>query len=78
MSRDTDLEERVAGVELEHDAADAPDVTRLRPAHLEYDFRRAVVTRRHDGAVVLVIERRRAEVDQLDVGREHLLVVALL
>ena len=78
VSRDTNLEECVAGVELEHDAADAPDVTRLRPAHLQYDFRRSIVARRHDGAVVLVVERRRAEVDELDVSAQHLFVVALL
>ena len=54
----THLEERVSGVEFEHDAADAPHVARLRPAQLEDDFRCAVVARRHDRAVVLVVERR--------------------
>ena len=54
----THLKECVSGVELEHDAPDAPHVARLRPAHLQDDFRCAVVTRRHDGAVMLVIERR--------------------
>ena len=52
-------------VELEDDAADAPDVARLRPAQLEDDLRGAVVPRRHHRAVVLPVERRRAEVDQL-------------
>ena len=52
-------------VELEDDAADAPDVAGLRPAQLEDDLRRAVVPRRHHRAVVLPVERRRTEVDQL-------------
>jgi hypothetical protein len=44
------LEERDPQVQLEHDAADGPDVAGLRPAQLEDDFRRAVVPRGHDGA----------------------------
>ena len=52
-------------VELKDDAADAPDVAGLRPAQLEDDLRGAVVARRHNRAVVLPVERRRAEVDQL-------------
>ena len=52
-------------VELKDDAADAPDVAGLRPAQLEDDLRGAVVPRRHHRAVVLPVERRRAEVDQL-------------
>ena len=51
-------------VELEDDAADAPDVAGLRPAQLEDDLRGAVVPRRHHRAVVLPVERRRTEVDQ--------------
>ena len=60
------LEECVSGVKLKHNAADAPYVTRLRPTQLEDDFRCAVVTRRHDRAVVFVVERRRSEVDELN------------
>ena len=51
-------------VELEDDAADAPDVAGLRPTQLEDNLRGAVVPRRHHRAVVLPVERRRTEVDQ--------------
>jgi hypothetical protein len=44
---------------------------RLAPAELKDDFRRAVVTRRYDRRVVLPLERRRPEVDQLDSGVAH-------
>ena len=52
--------------ELVDDAAEGPDVARLRPAELEDDFRRAVVASRHHGRVMLMVERGRSEVDQPD------------
>ena len=58
-------------VELKDDATDAPDVTRVRPAQLQDDLRSSVVPGRHDGGVVLPLERRRPEVDQLDARVAH-------
>lgn len=62
------LEQRNAEIKLKHDAPDGPNIARLRPSQLEDDFRRAVMSRRHDGAVMFVIERGAAEVDQPDVA----------
>ena len=42
------LEERGAGGELVHDAADAPHVAGVGPAQLQDDLGRAVVPGRHD------------------------------
>ena len=58
-------------VELKDDATDAPDVTGIRPAQLQDDLRSSVVPGRHDGGVVLPLERRRPEVDQLDARVAH-------
>lgn len=41
-----------------------PDVARLRPAQLQDHFGRPVMARRHDRAVMFVIERGAAKVDQ--------------
>lgn len=62
------LEQCHALVQLEQDAADAPDVARMAPAELENHLGSAIVTRRHNRAVVLVVERRRAKVDQPNRG----------
>ena len=58
-------------IKFKDDAANAPDVTRMRPSQLEDDFRRSIVTRRHDRRVMLPLERRRPEVDQLDASVSH-------
>lgn len=65
------LKERDSQVELEHDAADRPDITRLRPAELQDDFRCSIVTRWDDRAVMFVVKRCAAEIDQADVGVLH-------
>lgn len=62
------LEERDSQVELEHDAADGPDVTRLRPAQFKDDFRGPVVPCGHNRAVVLVIKGGASEVDESRFG----------
>ena len=62
----TNLKESDAGGELEDDAAHGPDVARRGPAHLQDDLGRAVVPRRHDRRVVLVVEGGAAEVDEAD------------
>ena len=66
------LEQREAEVELEGDAADAPDVAGLAPAQLEDDLGGAVVPRADHLGVVLPVKRGRAEVDQTDLGVLHL------
>ena len=72
------LEERETHVEFEEDAANAPDITRLRPAQLQDDLRRPVVPGGHDGRVVLPVEGGRAEVDHFDVRvANHALVSSL-
>lgn len=69
------LKESEASVELEYDAPDGPDVAGVRPAELKDDFGGAVVARRHDRRVVLVVEGRRAKIDQTCVGAaNHTLV----
>lgn len=62
------LEERDSQVELKHDAADRPNVTRLRPAQFQDDFRGSVVSRGHDRAVMFVIEGGASEVDESSFG----------
>ena len=52
------LEQGVAQRQLEHDAADGPDVTGLSPAQLQDHLRGPVVPRAHHGAVVLPVEGR--------------------
>ena len=66
------LEQGEAQVELEGDAADAPDVTRLTPAELEDHLGSSVVPGAHDLAVVLPVEGRGPEVDEADLGVLHL------
>eukprot|EP00232_Nephroselmis_pyriformis_P025475 CAMPEP_0182867044 /NCGR_PEP_ID=MMETSP0034_2-20130328/8511_1 /TAXON_ID=156128 /ORGANISM="Nephroselmis pyriformis, Strain CCMP717" /LENGTH=226 /DNA_ID=CAMNT_0024999379 /DNA_START=401 /DNA_END=1082 /DNA_ORIENTATION=- len=62
------LKQRLACEELEQDASDAPDITRVGPPQTEDDFRRSVVPRRHDAAVVLIVEGCIPEVDELDLA----------
>ena len=62
------LEEGISSKELDQDAADAPDVTRVRPAKAEYDFRSPVVAGAHNRRMILVLEGGRPEIDQPDFG----------
>ena len=66
------LEQREAEVELEGDAADAPDVAWLAPAQLEDDLGGAVVPGAHHLAVVLPVEGCGPEVDEPHLGALHL------
>lgn len=72
------LEERHAKVQFEHYATYRPDVAGLRPAQLQDDFRGAVVARRNDGAVMLMVECGAAEIDQAYVCAFHAANVAVL
>lgn len=65
------LEQRVTLVKLKNDASSAPDVTGLTPSQFENHFGRSVVARRDDARVVLPVERRAPEVDQLDPRVPH-------
>lgn len=58
------LEERVAGKELNQDASNAPNVTRVRPPESEDNLGRTVVPRGHYRRMILVLEGCRAKVDQ--------------
>ena len=58
-------------VQLEHDAANTPDVTGLAPAKLQDHLGRSVVPGRHHAAVVLPVEGGGPEVDELDPGVPH-------
>ena len=62
------LKKSDASGEFEDDAPDGPDVAGGAPAQLEDDLGRAVVPRRDDGRVVLVVEGGAAKVDQPDLG----------
>ena len=58
-------------IKFKEDAPDAPDVTGLGPAELEDHLRRPVVPGADHRAVVLPVEGRWPEVDQLDPGVAH-------
>ena len=58
-------------VELEDNAANTPDIARLAPAQLQDDLGRPVVSGGHNTAVVLPVERGRAEVDELHSRISH-------
>ena len=62
------LKKSDASGEFEDDASNGPDVAGGAPAQLEDDLGRAVVPRRDDGRVVLVVEGGAAKVDQSDLG----------
>lgn len=65
------LEESVSGKEFHQNTADAPNIAGEAPAEVQDDFRRAVVASGHDGGVVFVIKRRRAEINQSDLTVEE-------
>ena len=58
------LEESVTGEELDQYAANTPDVARIAPSHVEYDFRCSVVSSGYDGRVVFIIESGRSKINQ--------------
>lgn len=60
------LEKCIAGEELNENAPNAPDVAGETPSHVQDDFRGPVMSSRHNGRVVFVIERCRPEIDQPD------------
>lgn len=53
-------------IKLEQNATDGPNITSRTPAKFEDDFRSTVMSRRHNRWMMLMIERRRAEIYQLD------------
>jgi hypothetical protein len=64
-------------IKLKDDAAGAPYVTRLGPAQLQNDLRRAVVPRRHHARMVLPVEGGGPEVDEFDARVTHAPYVTL-
>ena len=61
------LEGGLPGEELEEDAPHAPEIARVRPAQPKHNFRRAVVPRRDDGGVVIVLIGCAAQVNDNNV-----------
>ena len=70
------LEKGVTGIEFNQDTANAPDVTGIAPAQVEDDFRCAVMPRRDDRRVILIVECRRAKVNQPNLCIEQHLPVS--
>ena len=66
------LEQGEAQVELEGDAADAPDVTGLTPSELQDHLGSSVVSGAHDLAVVLPVEGGGTKVNEADLRVLHL------
>jgi len=62
------LEQMEAGIELKEDAADRPNVARLLPSQSKDDFRCPVKTHRYNFVVMMVVERRTAEIDEANVS----------
>mmetsp|Transcript_10711 Transcript_10711/g.32735 ORF Transcript_10711/g.32735 Transcript_10711/m.32735 type:complete len:294 (+) Transcript_10711:1041-1922(+) len=61
------LEESLPCHQLDYDAPEAPDVAREGPAQPEHDLGRPVVPRGHDLGVMLVLKRRGAKVNEIQV-----------
>ena len=72
------LEQGDTEIELKEDATDGPNVAWLRPAQFENDFRRPIMARRDDRAVMFVIESGAAKIDQTHIGPFHSAVISLL
>lgn len=72
------LEERDAQIQLEQYATDWPHVARLVPAQFEDYLGRTVVASGHDRRVMLVVECRWAEINQLDARGFNTLQISLL
>ena len=62
------LKQRHTLEEFVNDAAERPNVARLTPTQLEDDFGSAVVTRRHNRGMMLVIECSGTKVDKANGG----------
>ena len=66
-----DCDNKTHLVEFEDNAANAPHITWLRPAQLQDDLGRSVVSGADHAGVVLPVKRGGAEVNQLDPGVSH-------
>ena len=62
------LKESITSVELDEDAANAPNVTRIAPPQIKNDLRCSVVPCRNDRGVVLVVKCCGSKVDKPDLG----------
>ena len=60
------LKEGIACKELHQDTSNAPDVAREAPSQIQNDFGRPIMPGRNNGRMILVIERRRAKVNESD------------
>ena len=67
------LEERVSSVELDQYTSNAPDITRIAPPQIEYNFRSSIVSSGYDGRMIFIVEGSRTEVYQSDLRvQQHL------
>jgi hypothetical protein len=58
------LEQGISCEELNKDATNTPDITWKAPPEIEDNLWRSIMTSRHDRRVILIVECRRAKVDQ--------------
>ena len=64
------LKESITSVELDEDAANAPNVARIAPSQIENDLRGSVVPCRNDCGMVFVIKCCGSKVDKPNLGVE--------
>lgn len=60
------LKQGLAGIQLDQDASDAPQIARVGPAQAQDDLRGSVMAGGNDGGMVLLFKSGAAKVDQLD------------
>lgn len=65
------LKQGVTGEKLDQDASYTPDIARIRPAEAQDNFGSTIVPSRDDGRVIFVLEGRRAEVNETNLGIEE-------
>ena len=64
------LKESITSIELDKDAANAPNVARIAPSQIKNDLRCPVVPCRNDCGVVFVVKCCGSKVDESDLGVE--------
>ena len=72
------LEQGDTKIEFKEDATNGPNIARLRPAQFEDDFRRPIMARRDDRAVMFVVESGASKIDQTHISPFYSAVISLL
>ena len=60
------LKECISSEKFDENAANTPNIARITPAQIENDLWRPVMSGRHDGGMILVVESSGAKVNQPD------------